>query len=53
MKNDPRSCGRNLCSCVGGLKKIQDFNGIWTCDISIPAWHSDQLSYEAWSIMCS
>ena len=30
MKNDPRSCEHNLCNCVRSLKKIQDFNGIWT-----------------------
>ena len=27
MKNDPRSCERNLCNCVRSLKKIHDFNG--------------------------
>ena len=27
MKNDPRSCERNLCNCVRSLKKIQGFNG--------------------------
>ena len=40
------------------LKKIQDFNGIWTCDLAIPVRPSGQLSYEATdagsrSIMCS
>ena len=30
MKNDQRSCEHNLCNCVRSLKKIQDFNGIWT-----------------------
>ena len=30
MNNDPRSCERNLCNCVRSLKKIQDFNRIWT-----------------------
>ena len=46
MKNDPRSCERNLCNCVRGLKKLQDFNGIWTCDLAIPVRRSNQLSYE-------
>ena len=58
MKNDPRSCECNLCNCVRSLKKIQDFDGIWTPDLTIPVQRSNQLSYEAtdvgsWSIMCS
>ena len=58
MKNDPRSCERNLCTCVRSLKKIQDFDGIWTPDLAIPVKRSNKLSYEAtdvggWSIMCS
>ena len=28
-------------------KKNQDFNGIWTHDLTIPVWRSNQLSYEA------
>ena len=28
-------------------KKIQDFNGVWTRDLAIPVWRSNQLSYEA------
>ena len=49
MKNDPRSCERDLRNCVRSLKKIQDFNGIWTLDLAIPVRHSssNQLSYEA------
>ena len=27
--------------------KIQDFNGVWTCDLAIPVRRSNQLSYEA------
>ena len=27
--------------------KIQDFNGVWTHDLAIPVWRSNQLSYEA------
>ena len=27
--------------------KSQDFNGIWTRDLAIPVWRSNQLSYEA------
>ena len=27
--------------------KIQDFNGIWNCDLVIPVWCSNQLKYEA------
>ena len=39
------------------LKKIQDFNGIWTRDLTILVQCSNQLSYEvtdvgSWSIMC-
>ena len=29
------------------LNKIQDFNGVWTFDFSIPVRRSNQLSYEA------
>ena len=48
MKNDPRSCERNLCNCVRSLiPKNQDFNGIWTRDLAIPVRRSNQLSYEA------
>ena len=48
MKNDPCSFERNLCNCVRSLKKKnQDFNGIWTHDLAIPVWCSNQLSYEA------
>ena len=46
MKNDPRSRERNLCSCVRSLKKIHDFNEIWTCDLAILVRRSNQLSYE-------
>ena len=39
-------------------KKVQDLNGIWTRDISMPVRRSNQLSYETtnverWSIMGS
>ena len=27
--------------------KSQDFNGVWTCDLAIAVWRSNQLSYEA------
>ena len=27
--------------------KSQDFNGVWTCDLTIPVWRSNLLSYEA------
>ena len=27
--------------------KSQDFNGVWTCDLAIPVWRCDQLTYEA------
>ena len=27
--------------------KIQDFNRVWTCDLVMPVWRSNQLSYEA------
>ena len=27
--------------------KIQNFNGVWTCDLAIPVRHSNQLGYEA------
>ena len=48
MKNDPRSCERIfLRNYVRSLKKIQDFNGIWTRDLAIPVRRSNQLSYKA------
>ena len=58
MKNGPRSCERNLCNCVRSLKKIWDFDEIWTRDLVILLRRSNQLCYEAtdvgsWSIMCS
>ena len=39
-------------------KEVQDFNGIWTRDVSMPVRRSNQLSYETtdverWSIMGS
>ena len=38
--------------------KIQDFNGVWTRDLAIPVWRSNQLSYEvinvgSWSFVGS
>ena len=38
--------------------KIQNFNGVWTCDFATPVRRSNQLSYEAtvvgrWSFMGS
>ena len=58
MKNDPGSCERNLCNCERSLKKIQDFNRVWTCECAVPVRCSNQLNYEAtdvgsWSVMCS
>ena len=46
------------CERARSLKKIQDFNRVWTRDLAIPVRCSHQLSYEAtdvgsWSIMCS
>ena len=35
LRNDRRS-ERNLCNCVRSLKKIQDFNVVWTRDLAIP-----------------
>ena len=54
MKNDPRSCERNSCNCI----RLQDFKGIWSSDLVMPVWCSDQLRYKAndvgsWSTMCS
>ena len=46
MKNDRRS-EPNLCNCVRSLKKIQDFNGVWTRDLAITAAMLYQLRYEA------
>ena len=56
MKNDPRSCERNLRNCVRS-RKNQDFKGVWSCDLAIPMQCSNQLSYEvtdvgSWLIMC-
>ena len=45
MKNDPRSCERNLRNYERSLKKIQDFNGVWTRDEA-------QLPF-AGTVMCS
>ena len=45
MKNDPRSCERNSRNYERSLKKIQDFNGVWTCDKA-------QLPF-AGTVMCS
>ena len=30
--------------------KSQDFNGVWTRDLTIPVRHSNQLSYEAMDV---
>ena len=46
MKNDPRSCERNLFM-QEAWKKIQEFNDIWTRDLAIPVRRSNQLSYKA------
>ena len=51
-------CEHNLCNYVSCLKKIQDFNVVWTRDLAIPVRCSNLLSYEAtdvgsWSIMSS
>ena len=46
-RNDRRS-ESNLCNCVKKPeKKIQDFNGVWTCDFAITGVMLYQLSYEA------
>ena len=37
----------NAIYCVKSLKKIQDFNGVWTRHLAIPVRYSNQLSYEA------
>ena len=37
MKNDPSSCEHNLYNSLRGLKKIQDFNKIWTHELAIEA----------------
>ena len=47
MKNDPRICERNYCNCVRRLKKIQDFNGILTRDLTITVRCFNQLNNEA------
>ena len=36
-----------LCNCRRSLKKVQDFNGIWTRDLVISVWCSNQLSYKS------
>ena len=46
MKNDRRS-EPNLCNCVRSPKKIQDFNRVWTRDLTITDATLYQLSYEA------
>ena len=45
-RNDLRS-ERNLCNCVKKPKKIQDFNGVWTRDLTITGAMLYKLSYEA------
>ena len=48
-RNDRRS-EHNLCNCVKKPEKIQDFNGVWTCDHAITGAMLYQLSYEATDI---
>ena len=36
-----------LCNYVRSLKKIKEFNDIWTRDLAIPVRRSNQLSYKA------
>ena len=40
-----------LCNYLRSLKKIQDFNGIWTRDLAIPVRRSNQLSYKATDVV--
>ena len=40
-----------LCNYVRSLKKIQDFNDIWTRDLAIPVRRSNQLSYKATDVV--
>ena len=47
VKDDPRSCERNLFNCVKKPENFQDFGEVWTRDLAIPVWCSNQLSYEA------
>ena len=58
MKNDPRSCKRNLCNCERSLKKTQDFNEIsrpqYSIKYSIPlnkrciAMSRVQIEFKPW-----
>ena len=55
---DPCSYERNLCNCVRRSLKTQDFNGVWSRDLTIPVRRSNQVSYEAtdvesWSFLGS
>ena len=60
MKNVPRMqlWTQFMQLCKEPEKNVQDFNGIWTRDVSMPVRRSNQLSYETtnverWSIMGS
>ena len=37
--------------CMMEASKSQDFNGVWTCELTIPVRHSNQLSYEATDVV--
>ena len=46
---DPRSYERNFCNNLhkeAWKWKIHDFNGVWTRDLAMPVWRSNQLIYE-------
>ena len=40
-----------LCNYERSLKKIRDFNDIWTRDLAIPVRRSNQLSYKATDVV--
>ena len=45
---DPRSYERDFCNCIKKAEKFgTSINGIWTRDLAIPVWRSNQPSYEA------
>ena len=42
--------GKAIYTIVQKPKKIQDLSGVWTCDLAIPVWCPNQLSYEAFDV---
>ena len=50
---DPCNYERSLNNCDIEAWNSQDFNRVWTCDLMIPMWRSNQPSYEATDVESS